>query len=834
MPSTERLRDPGRHFRLIASAIFGTLLILSSSAPALSQQREGETPSLAACPTVEGVLNITLPAKIAREGLTPRSGTQPDNDIFQHRVGTALADFQAAKAKRRQKFIALYYPEAGDVPAGADFALDPDEKERRYQPFLQRFRQAHGSLQDELDLVRRASNRFWARDYQPTGAAPRHDPSRARAEALATELAIRAIQTLGKAPEGQGDCRIIREALIEAATWSLSGLARERLRRSPRAGIDPHLGAIGLSERLLGLEGGHCATTQHCVLAARIAVLHFERHRGSASAEAYRERAGARIDEALRLSGLHGPVPATAEAWMVKAELEPVRDATGPILNPRYVDNAFAARQALTQLQAAQAPSLETRLPNQFRHRLLPIFQAAADSTYRRVKAGQAPATDLIAVGEASRRAQIESVFGDACEPLEIPFAPRQLQVSETIVYPVVGTQRTYILVGTNRPNAPPERDAHGWTLVLSNPKNDAAESNLESDAAEMADRADRLVTRLDLAALEFGNDNIEIGEDPIDWGGFDARWLHKRLVGPLVRENLIRNVTLAGNADAPTLIFFPDPAFRNLPWALLHSIDSDERKERDYLVRSAAIAVAPALAYVRPLPQPHRRGGLLAGAIADSDLDLFVAQLRDFGLANRLSGSLKPKDFTRANLLARLSTGGPSVLLLATHATFDGPVSRIAVSAPSGAGVTPSGQVGVDEIELSIRQARRRTTGLDLLILISCEGAVGDAGQLGLAGAALRGGAASTIGPIVRVAAEYAPYYFAHEAMSPSPGTGESAPAVDDAGGRDAAFLTEYYRGRSPAQALRQAQLASLGPAANAQRFEANWGVFLVVGNWR
>ena len=524
---------------------------------------------------------------------------------------------------------------------------------------------------------------------------------------------------------------------------------------------------------------------------------------------------------------------------MVNAELEPIREATGPILNPLYVGNAFAARQALTPLQA-QAPRLERLLPNQFRHRLLPIFQAAADATYRRVLARQAPAGDLVAVGETARRAQIESVFGDACEPLEIPLSPGQLQAGETIVYPVVGTQRTYILVGTNGPNPPRERDAQGWTLV-------PAKSDSGAGAAEMADHADRLLTRLDFAASEFGDSNIQIGEEPLDWGGFEARWLFDELVAPLVRKGVIRPAALAGDVDAPTLIFFPDPALRNVPWALLHSDESEDRSRRDYLVRSAAIAVAPALAYIRPLPQPHRRGGLLAGAIAEANLDFFVDQLGRYGLAARLSGRLGAKpsgnsmdngstrdEFTRDNLLGRLSTGGPSVLLLATHATFDGPASRIVVSPPSGAEAARPDQVRMDEIERSIRQGLRRTRGLDLLILISCEGAAGDAGQLGLAGAALRGGAATTIGPVVRVAAEYAPYYFAHSVMSELSEAEVGATPANHGEGRDAAFLNEYYRGRSPAQALRQAQLASLGPATPDYGYEANWGVFMVVGNWR
>jgi len=645
---------------------------------------------------------------------------------------------------------------------------------------------------------------------------------------MATDLAVRIVAEAG-ATDAQGDCRIVRDALIEAAALALISIAREQVRRDPRTDVAPdHLNAIASAERRLGLDDRPCATIQHCVLAAKIALLRAERQRGAGSAAT--ELARTRIEDALRLSAVHGPSAATAEAWMAKAELEPVETTRGPVLNPRYVDNAFAGLQMLTPLQAAESAWLERQLPNQFRHRLLPIFQAAADSAYRRGQAGDASVRALIVVGEASRRAQIESVLGDACEPLDVPMAPRHLLQDETIVYPVVGAERTYMLVGTNSQDLRADRgNGDGWELFASDPT---------SGAAEVADRADKLVTRLDLAAAEFGGDNLQV--DGLDWGSGDARWLHARLVAPLgdhVRRNANRRshgqAVAEIDADAPTLIFFPDPALRNTPWALLHTTyDANDRRRTDYLVRSAAIAVAPALAYVRPLAQPQRRGGLLAGGLAEANLDLFVEELGNYGLAARLLDSLTGGEFTADNLRNRLAAGGASVLLLATHARFDGASSRIAVSAPMPSAAGAYGEFGIGEIERSIRQAHRRTRGLDLLILISCEGAVGDAGQLGLAGAALRGGAASTIGPIVSVAADLAPRYFAHPVMGGSRDEGQSR--LDEAERPDAAFLTEYYRGHSPAQAMRRAQLAYLHPTASDYGHEANWGVFMVVGNWR
>lgn len=51
---------------------------------------------------------------------------------------------------------------------------------------------------------------------------------------------------------------------------------------------------------------------------------------------------------------------------------------------------------------------------------------------------------------------------------------------------------------------------------------------------------------------------------------------------------------------------------------------------------------------------------------------------------------------------------------------------------------------------------------------------------------------------------------------------------------GHDVAFLTEYCRGLSPAHALRRAQLAANDPSSGTLGDEANWGAFMVVGNWR
>jgi hypothetical protein len=473
---------------------------------------------------------------------------------------------------------------------------------------------------------------------------------------------------------------------------------------------------------------------------------------------------------------------------MVLAEVELRPDHPGA-LNPDHVLRANDALRTLARY-ASPTEAIDGRhdLHGEFRRVQLPMFQAIADAAYATLS-GDRLTAELLEIGEASRTAQIESSLADACERLETPLSHTDLLDQETIVYPVVGQARTYILLG--------RRD--GWNLVVGDDS---------SGADPLARSADALVLQLPLSAANWINTRLD---EKTPWAQEESHFLFARLIAPLVESRGGTGpLLLLGNKEdehPPTLIFFPDPVLRNVPWALL----SPTTEPGAYLVHSAAIAVEPGLAYVRP-PTPRRRGRLLlAGFDASGGSDPGEEGLMEFideaATARNLT-SLVGAAFTGDGLINALSSGEYSAVLVASHARFE----------PGGSIITVYGDrapedLKIGDIERALRNAGRRARTLDLLILVACEGATGDAGDLGIAGAALRGGAVTTIGSLTRVPAETAPWYFYRD-----PDLGPS-------------FLHLYYDSRlSPAQALRRSQIASVAE----QDFPPSWGVFVVIGGWR
>ena len=546
-----------------------------------------------------------------------------------------------------------------------------------------------------------------------------------------------------------------------------------------------------------------------------------------------------RLAEALAQAAREGPTYATAWAWLELAKAESVDGHP----NPAHARQAFQTlKVVLSQYRRSRGAGQAAEEAEIFSTRLLPIFQAAADAiAFDRLESGS-PSTDraliaeLLDLGETARRAQIDIVLADSCEPLQVPLTPSNLLAQETIVYPVVGRRHTYLLVGKKPGTGGQPLSREGWTVLL---------AGKGSGAEEVAGIADELIKNLpDAARHHAAEENSSVG-----WGADDAQHLYSRLIAPL-ENRFLSDDEPDPDGLAPTLIFFPDPILRNVPWALLHGDRIASLDEPNYLVRRVAIAIGPGLAYVRPSPRPERRGRLLLGGLDEEYLRDFVpAAAQETDLQPRISGALVGGEdaslagrpvrqaetsvalgpFTRTRLEKELVRGGFAAVLLATHASYVSGASYILIHA-SGTGTRI--RMPVLDIEAKLREGRRRANSLDLLILMACEGAVGKAGDLGLAGAALRGGASSTIGALTVVQVGPATSYFG-STLDPE---------------RD--FLSRYYDSksrRSPAQALRDVQLYYLGVRGNPElgvvedpgsgspaAHPGNWGVFVVIGNWR
>ncbi|MFS2109067.1 CHAT domain-containing protein [Sphingomonas sp. Sphisp140] len=596
---------------------------------------------------------------------------------------------------------------------------------------------------------------------------------------------------LGTETGGSAACGEAKIAIAQAS-------AHRILDMMPRGGRpgDAIVQDLGRAVALLGQPGQPCGNTTTCALSARIAFA-LPRERPPSGGEAIcadrrgRDCAWMLARRAIAYASSTGPSLAGAEAWMALAEI----DGKGDHLDATAVLRAYAELSALGNLPGGKN-SLAQLIPNAFRHRLLPIFQAAADTAY---ESGSKGSTLLLEIGEASRRAQIEDSVADACDRLAVPLSYRDLLAGERIIYPVVGTARSYILVAGN------DSAQRGWSVIA---------GGSASGGAQLAAAASALV-----AALQPASASVSGGADPdtVDWEARKAQFLYAQLIAPLIEEKAIPAPTATSAANPVTLIFFPDPILRNVPWALLHP----ESDPQAFLLRAARIAIGPGLAYVRA-PATIKRGGVLLGgfdAYGNERLEQFLTGL-DASQSDGRTRALIGRDAFKPSVLGQaLERDRWQIVLLATHAQWNRAGSYIVVPSedkrtqPCPPPNDTLACLEIGKLEASLRKGERRATSLELLIFIACDAAASDAGDIGIAGAALRGGARTTVGPLVSVQRGPTPEYF-----SRNPATGQS-------------FLNALLNeGETPAGALRLAQLDNEGELG----FPPTWGVFVVVGNWR
>jgi CHAT domain-containing protein len=161
-------------------------------------------------------------------------------------------------------------------------------------------------------------------------------------------------------------------------------------------------------------------------------------------------------------------------------------------------------------------------------------------------------------------------------------------------------------------------------------------------------------------------------------------------------------------------------------------------------------------------------------------------------------STELVGSNFTRDNLRRALASNAYPIVHLATHGVFSSDVRQTFI-------VTAGGQsIDLPDLQKILKQGREGA--IDLIVLSACETAAGDRrSALGLAGVALRSGAASTLASLW---------------------------SVDDLA--TAKLMQKFYgslmktRG-SKAEALRVAQRG----VRSEHEHPYYWASFVLVGNW-
>ncbi len=268
------------------------------------------------------------------------------------------------------------------------------------------------------------------------------------------------------------------------------------------------------------------------------------------------------------------------------------------------------------------------------------------------------------------------------------------------------------------------------------------------------------------------------------------AQRLYNLIVRPM-------DAMLAGRGVG-TLVIVPDGVLRTVPFAALHD-------GARFLIERYALATVPGLRLVDPQPLAPGTPRMLAMGLSQSrqgfpalpDVALELADV------HRLEGGtiLLNSAFLRSRFARDMRSVDYSVVHIASHGQFGSDPSRSFVLAYDG-------RLNLDDLENSIKLARFRDPGLELLVLSACQTAAGDdRAALGLAGLALKAGARSALATLWSVSDQ------------------ASGPLVVD-------FYRKLQNGAaSKAHALQTAQRSMLADPLLSH--PAYWAPFMLIGNW-
>jgi CHAT domain-containing protein len=263
-----------------------------------------------------------------------------------------------------------------------------------------------------------------------------------------------------------------------------------------------------------------------------------------------------------------------------------------------------------------------------------------------------------------------------------------------------------------------------------------------------------------------------------------------------------IYNWTIAPFADelrqsgVRDLIFIPDSAFRNLPFASLYD-------GKQYLIEKYATAINPALQLLTANTPKIAEYKALVAYDRFPPLPEVKSELDAISSVGITATELIDSTFTSNSLADNIKQSSYQVVHLATHGQFSSQANETFILAADGP---------IDALELEkLLQSRDRnlTAPIELLVLSACETAEGDnRAALGLAGMAVKAGAKSTLASLWQ---------------------------IDD---RSTAILIgEFYRelvnGRvSKAEALRRAQINLIQNYPDYNR-PMHWAAYVLVGSW-
>ncbi len=252
--------------------------------------------------------------------------------------------------------------------------------------------------------------------------------------------------------------------------------------------------------------------------------------------------------------------------------------------------------------------------------------------------------------------------------------------------------------------------------------------------------------------------------------------------------------------SSVDTLVFVLDGALRNLPMAALY----DGQK---YLVEKYAVALSAGLQLLDPKPLVQQQIRALTAGLTQpppgfpkfAPLLAIKSEFEGITKAGVSTTSLLDGDFKKKNLESEIDAASFNIVHLATHGQFSSSLEDTFI-------LDFDGQINVKDFDTLFRSQGKSI--VELLVLSACQTATGDSrAALGLAGAAVRAGARSTIASLWQ---------------------------IDDKS--TAMFVSAFYRelksGKiTKAEAVNRAQLELLKhPNYRAPSF---WSAYVLIGNW-
>ncbi len=394
-------------------------------------------------------------------------------------------------------------------------------------------------------------------------------------------------------------------------------------------------------------------------------------------------------------------LPARLPEWyLLLGEAEPANRAAHAAAAYRALESVRPLLPRIDPITDESAFSLYMR----------PVFERAADVQLAAASGANEGVVIRAAqeIVEASRSAELQSVFGSECVPPREALRVADLRPGEVLLYPILLPDRIELLYAVGG--------------------GDGSYKRLPANRA--ADRA--AVSRLVTAMVE----SMKSGRDE-SWRQ-PARQLYDLLIKPV--ESELR----AGSV----LAIIPDGPLRAVPFAALMAPDGR------YLVQRTRLTVTPSLAYSQAGgTEPDQRPSVLAASL-QKEMILPAGEFAELkGTAEEAKiaagtgrDSRLIQDFKRQDLNQALVGNKVDILHLATHASFNGRSDR--------AFIVANGEViMLSELRAILAQNRTRGEQLDLLVLSACETAVGDdEASMGLAGAAVQAGATSAIASLWQV----------------------------------------------------------------------------------